>query len=252
MPVPEFRVIGITGIPVVKPGVDLSAMLVKAAAAQGTPLLPGDVLVVTSKIVSKAEGRLVSLKTVKPSPFAEQIAARWQKDARLVELVLRESTRVIRMDHGVIITETREGFVCANAGIDQSNIEGDDVAALLPENSDRSALHIRQAVAKAIGGDLAVLISDTFGRPWRVGFTNVAIGVSGMKPLNDYRGMQDAAGYTLKVSVISIADELCSATEPVMGKVDKVPAAIIRGYAYPKGEGATPEQLRDPASDMFR
>ncbi len=253
MPVPEYRVIGITGIPIVKPGDDLAAQMVNAAKAQGTPLQSGDVLVVTQKIVSKAENRLVSLKTVTPSPFAVEVASQWPgKDARLVELVLRESKRIVRMDHGVVITETKHGFVCANSGIDQSNIEGDEVVALLPEDSDKSAARIRAEILRTTGADLAVVISDTFGRPWRVGYTNVAIGLSGMNPLADYRGQVDHAGFELKVTVLAIADELCSATEPVMGKVDKVPAAIVRGYAYQPGEYGIATSLREASQDMFR
>ena len=213
--VPEMRIIGITGLPEIQPGDDLPGQLVDAARNQGTPIESGDILVVTQKIVSKAEGRLVPLAGVEPSAFAVSIAERYDKDPRLVELVLRESTRIVRMDQGVIITETLHGYVCANV-------------------------------------DVAVIVSDTFGRPWREGCTNVAIGVAGMEPLADYRGQRDPAGMELKVSVLATADELASATELVMGKLDRVPAAVVRGYAYTPGETGVGPLLRSPERDLFR
>lgn len=252
MTVPEMRIIGITGMPEVQPGDDLPGQLVDAARNQETPIESGDILVVTQKIVSKAEGRLVPLAGVEPSAFAVSIAERYDKDPRLVELVLRESTRIVRMDQGVIITETLHGYVCANAGIDESNLSGKHLAALLPKDPDASARGIRDAVRKMANVDVAVIVSDTFGRPWREGCTNVAIGVAGMEPLADYRGQRDPAGMELKVSVLATADELASATELVMGKLDRVPAAVVRGYAYTPGETGVGPLLRSPERDLFR
>ena len=252
MTAPEVRIIGVTGLPEIRPGNDLARMLVEAAETQGTPVQPADVLVVTQKVVSKAEGRLVKLSEVTPSDFAQSIADLYKKDARLVELVLRESKRIVRMDQGVIITETRDGFICANAGIDLSNVEEQDTAALLPEDSDRSAAGIRASVLDMTGAETAVIISDTFGRPWREGCTNVAVGVSGMLPLVDYRGQKDPAGLIMHASVLAVADELASAAEPVMGKLDRIPAAIIRGYRYPQGEGKSGALVRAPDQDLFR
>jgi len=251
-PPPEYRVIGITGIPEVYPGDDLVKTLVEASAEQGTPLEQGDLLVVTQKVVSKAEGRLIVLDSVTPSEFACKVAKEHQKDARLVELVLRESRRIVRMDRGVIITETREGFICANAGIDTSNLEGQGSVALLPESSDRSAQGIRDGVRRLTGATVPVIISDTFGRPWRHGCTNVAIGIAGMPALIDYRGQRDPSGFLFRASVLAVADELASATEPIMGKVDRIPAAIVRGYVYPKGKGSSASLVRDAEQDLFR
>ncbi|MEE9286371.1 MAG: coenzyme F420-0:L-glutamate ligase [Dehalococcoidia bacterium] len=226
--------------------------MIDSARAQGTPIESGDVLVVTQKIVSKAEGRLVVLAEVEPSAFARSIAQQYDKDARLVELVLRESRRIVRMDQGVIITETWRGYVCANAGIDASNVAGEGMVALLPEDPDASARRIRDAVRQRAGATVAVIISDTFGRPWREGCTNVAVGVAGMLPLADYRGQRDPAGLVIRVSVLATADELASATEPVMGKLDRVPVALVRGFAYTPGETGSAPLLRPPEHDLFR
>ncbi len=252
MSIPELRIIGVTGLPEFRPGDDIAPMLAEAARAQGTPITSGDVLVVTQKIVSKAQGRLVRLATVEPSEFARSIAAQHGKDPRLVELVLRESRRIVRMDQGVLLTETKHGFVCANAGIDASNMDGEGVVALLPDDPDAAARAIRDGVRRHAGADVAVIISDTFGRPWREGCTNVAIGVAGMEPLMDYRGQQDPMGLVMRVSVLAVADELASATEPVMGKLDRIPAAIVRGYRYAKGEGNAQALVRPPERDLFR
>ncbi len=250
--VPEMRVIGVTGLPEFHPGDDVAAMLAQAARAQGTPIEAGDIVVVTQKIVSKALGRLVRLADIEPSPFARSLSAQYEKDPRLVELILRESKRIVRMDQGVILTETRHGFVCANAGIDASNMGGEGVVALLPEDSDAAARTIRDGLRAKTGAEVAVIVSDTFGRPWREGCTNVAIGVAGMEPLVDYRGQQDPMGVIMRVSVLAVADELASATEPIMGKLDRVPAAIVRGYRYAKGEAGAKALVRLPERDLFR
>lgn len=252
MNIPELRVLGIPGIPIVTPGADLAALIHQAAAAAGLAFETGDILVVTQKIVSKAEGCMVSLRTITPSPFAEAYARQWQKDARSVEVVLRQSRRIVKMDRGVIIAETHHGFVCANAGVDQSNIEGEEVVAVLPADPDASAQALRAGLKARTGTDLAVIISDTFGRPWRAGLVNVAIGLAGIEAIKDYTGMQDAQGYELRVTALAVADELAATAELVMNKLDNVPVALIRGYDYPRGEGSLARLMREPASDLFR
>lgn len=252
MDYPRLHIIGIAGIAEVRPGDNLALLITQAAQAQGTPLQNGDVVVVTQKIVSKAEGRLVDLAKVEPSPFAFQIAQQWGKDPRHVEVVLRESRRIVRMDHGVIICETHHGFICANAGVDASNIPGEGVVSLLPRDPDASARRIRQGILERIGVTVAVIISDTFGRPWREGTTNVAIGVAGLNPLVDYRGQKDPYGKELRVSIAAVADEMAGAADLVMNKTAKVPAAIVRGYPYEPLPGSAQALLRNPAQDMFR
>jgi coenzyme F420-0:L-glutamate ligase/coenzyme F420-1:gamma-L-glutamate ligase len=248
----SVTITGIEGIPEVKAGDNLAEMIVGSARDQGYPIQAGDVLVVTQKIVSKAEGRFVDLNEITPSPLAVELATNWEKDARHVEVVLRESRRVVRMDHGVIICETRHGFVCANAGVDASNVPGNDRVLLLPVDPDESAAGIRKGIMAATGADVAVIISDTFGRPWRTGYTEVAIGVAGMLPIIDYVGLQDAQGRELKATWICVADELASCAELVTGKINQVPASLIRGYDYPRGEGNAREMVRQAEKDMFR
>ena len=242
---------GLKGIPEVRPGDDVGGLIV-AAARSGPGLEDGDVIVVTQKIVSKAEGRVVSLSGVDPSPEAERLAAETEKDPRLVELILRESVRIVRQRGPVLITETRHGFVCANAGIDASNVGTEGVVGLLPEDPDRSARTIRETIASVEGVDVAVIVSDTFGRPWREGHTNVAIGVAGMSPFVDYVGRRDSFGYELRVSTLAVADELAGAAELVQNKLDGVPVAIVRGYEYVRGEGSAHELVRDAERDLFR
>lgn len=236
-------------MPEVVTGDDLPAALLRAA---GDDLRAGDVLVVTHKVISKAEGRLVDLATVEPSPFALDFADRNGKDARQVEVVLGESKRIVRMVGGLIIAETRHGFVCANAGVDASNVPGDDTVCLLPEDPDDSARRIREAVRGRLGFDVAVIVTDSFGRPWRSGITNVAVGVAGISPLTDYRGGKDPHGYDLEASVLAVADELAAASELVMNKVDAVPAAIVRGYPFEPAEGSAKDLVMPPERDLFR
>lgn len=247
----RYEVIGIEGIPEVRPGNDLAALIVEAAIRQATPLTSGDLLVVGQKIVSKAEGRLLRLSAITPSAVAQTMAVGLGRDPRLVEIILRESRRVVRMDRGVLITETHHGWVCANAGVDQSNVDVDTVA-LLPEDCDRSARDLRDAIRLRIRVAVAVLIADTFGRPWREGLTNVAVGLSGFVPLRSYLGELDAVGRPLQATIIAIADELAGAAEPVMGKLDRVPAAIVRGLTLAPGEEGSKSLVRDPARDLFR
>jgi len=242
---------GIEGIPELQPGDDLPRLILDAASKQGVAFADGDVLVVTQKAVSKVEGRFVDLEDVEPSPLALELAANWEKDPRHVEVVLRESKRIVRMDHGVIICETRHGLVCANAGVDASNVPGGRLI-LLPIDPDASAQRIREGVRAGSGAGVAVIISDTFGRPWRTGYTEVAIGVAGMLPILDYVGQVDTAGRELRATWICIADELASAAELVTGKVNQVPVALIRGYAVPKGDGSAREMVRQAERDMFR
>ena len=252
----EIRVIGLRGLPDITPALDLASEITKAVKAEGLTLGAddglADILVVTQKVISKSEGRLVDLQTVTPSPFAEQFARRYEKDPRVVEVVLRESRRIVKMDHGTIISETHHGFVCANAGVDESNLEDDQTVALLPVDADRSARQLRTAIGKRVAIEPAIIISDTFGRPWRDGLVNVAIGVAGLAPLTDYRDLPDTGGRIMKMTALAIADELASAAELVMGKLDRVPVALIRGYSHTPSEGAARELIRPPEKDMFR
>lgn len=252
MEAPELRVIGLAGLPEVRPGDDISALILEAAERQGIRLRrTGDVVVVTQKIVSKAEGRVVALADVAPGPEAAMLAQETEKDPRVVELILRESRRIVRQAGPVLITETRHGFVCANAGVDASNV-GQGLVALLPEDPDRSAAEIRAGLRERTGLEVAVVISDTFGRPWREGHTNVAVGIAGMEAFADYVGQVDPYGYELRVSVLAVADELAGAAELVMGKLSGVPAAIVRGYEYPKGPGTARDMIRPAERDLFR
>jgi coenzyme F420-0:L-glutamate ligase/coenzyme F420-1:gamma-L-glutamate ligase len=247
----EVRILPVHGIPEARPGDSVAALVLAGMAASGLTGEPGDVLVLTQKLVSKAEGRLVALETVEPSPLARAYAARWDRDPRQVELVLRESVRIVRMDRGLIIAETHHGFVCANAGVDLSNVPP-GYAALLPLDPDASAATIRRELAVRAGWEPAVIVSDTFGRAWRNGIVNVAIGVAGMRPLEDYRGRYDPYGNELRVTVIAVADELAAAAELVMGKVEGCPAAIVRGFRYEAGEGSGRELLMPAERDLFR
>jgi coenzyme F420-0:L-glutamate ligase/coenzyme F420-1:gamma-L-glutamate ligase len=242
-----LEVLPVEGIPEVRPGDDLAGLVARAAGTRS-----GDVVVVTHKIVSKVEGRLVDLRTVEPSELAKGFAARYGKDARQIEVVLRESRRVVRMDRGLIISETHHGFVCANAGVDASNVPGDDLVCLLPVDPDASAAWLREALAAQAGSDLAVIISDSFGRAWREGITNVAIGVAGMEPLADYRGQMDPHGFPLAASILATADELAAAAELVMGKVAGIPVAVVRGYPYEQAAGTGRTLIMPPERDLFR
>lgn len=248
---PRYEVIGIVGLPEISRGDDLGRLIVEGARAQATPLQDGDLLVVTQKVVSKAEGRVVRLADVTPSAAALAMARELGRDPRLVELILRESRRVVRMDKGVLIVETRHGWVCANGGVDQSNVDLDS-ASLLPEDPDGSAQRLRERIQELTGIDIPVIVSDTFGRPWREGLTNVAIGVAGLRPIQSYLGVRDPAGHTLQATLLAIADELAGATEPVMGKLSRVPAALIRGLGFERGEETSKALLRDPSRDLFR
>lgn len=247
-----IQIIPVRGIGDVRPGDDLASLILGALEGAAQPLEDGDVLVVTQKVVSKAEGRLVDPSTVEPSHMARMVAAQGAKDAHHYEVVLRETRRIVRMDRGVLICETHHGLVCANAGVDESNVAGGRMLTLLPEDPDASAERLRRAARERAGVDIAVIISDTFGRPWREGQVNVAIGVAGMAPLADYAGQPDAYGYTLRATNIAVADEIAAAAELVMGKTDQVPAAIVRGYSYIRAEGSAAQLVRAPERDLFR
>jgi len=247
----SIHIIGVPGMPEVSTGDDVATLIREAARSADLNLLDHDVLVIAQKIVSKAEGRVVQLDSVEPSARAREWAEAWDKDARVVEVVLRESKRILRMERGILISETEHGFVCANAGVDTSNV-AEGTVTLLPKNPDESAGHIRAALQKHFGVALAVIVSDTFGRPWREGLVNVALGVSGIAPLVDYRGEKDSYGHQLKVTVMAIADELASAAELVMRKSAGIPVAIIRGFDYESSEGSSGALIRTRALDLFR
>ena len=250
----SIKIIGIKGLPIVKEGNNLAELLCKAAEKQGTPIQDGDIIVITHVIVSRAEGRILNLDKIKPSEFAKKIAEPYEKDPALVEIVLREAVNIVRMGDGKLITETKQGFVCANSGVDKSNVPGERVVALLPENPDISAQKIREDIRNLTGCDVAVIISDTHGRPLREGEINIAIGVAGLKPIRDRRNEKDLFGYVLRVKQTAIADELASAAELVIGQADEgIPVAIIRGYNYPKSEDAkATELIRPKEKDLFR
>ncbi|PVX26128.1 MAG: coenzyme F420-0:L-glutamate ligase [Candidatus Bathyarchaeum sp.] len=249
----KVEVFPITGLPIIQEGDDLALLICQAAEKQGTPIQEGDVIVITHVVVARAEGNVVDLETVTPSEFAKSVAERNNKDSRLVEVVLRESKNIVRMRNGKLITETKHGLVCANSGIDQSNVPGNTVVALLPEDSDLSARRIRQNVLKSSGKDVAVIVSDTHGRPLRHGEINIALGTSGFEPLRDRRGEKDLFGYTIRIKRTAIADELASAAELVIGQTNEgIPVALIRGYSYPKSETSkATKMVRSPEEDLF-
>ena len=244
----SVELLSVTGLPEVAPGDDLAVLI-----AGAIDLVDGDIVVVTSKIVSKAEGRVVDLVDVTPSPFADDWASRWEKDPRVVEVVLAESRRIVRQIGPVLITETRHGLVCANSGVDQSSSGAHDRVVVLPEDPDASARGIRKGLRAAAGVDVAVIVSDTFGRPWREGQTDVAIGIAGMHPLRSYIGEVDPHGHEFRVQELCVADELASAAELVKGNTSRVPVAVVRGFEHKVDEQATMSLVvRDAERDLFR
>jgi len=247
----QVSIVPVGGLPEVEPGADLAGLLL--AALERLRLTPGetDVVVVTQKVVSKAEGRVVRLDTVTPGSEANRLAGVTGFEPRHVEVILGESVRIVRVAPRVLISETRQGFVCANAGVDRSNTGGVDQAVLLPVDPDASAAALRQRLAQATGVAVGVVISDSFGRAWREGQVNVAIGAAGIACLTDYRGARDEDGYQLQGTVLATADELAAAAELVMRKLDRVPAAVVRGLDV-RGEGDARVLRRDPALDLFR
>lgn len=249
-PPSEIRMVPLQGIPLVRPGDDLSALIVVAARHADVSLSNG-VLVVCQKTVSKAEGRIVDLATIEPSEEARRIAEEDHRDPRHVEVILRESVRIVKHGRGILICETHHGFVCANAGVDLSNAPCSDHAVLLPRDPDASARRLRQALVARRGGPLGVIVSDTFGRPWREGLVDVALGCAGFAPIDDLRGQPDLVGRTLEVTATATADQLAAAAGLLMVKDAGIPAVWIDGLNL-RGDGAASELLRDPSHDLFR
>jgi len=246
-----IEIFPVTGMKEVGIGYDVGQLIVEACRKNGIAIKNRDVVVVTHKIISKAEGRVLELSTVTPSSFARKAGLHIGKDPRQVEVILTESRRLVKMVRGLIIAETAHGFVCANAGVDQSNVDMGKIV-LLPKKPDESAKKIRDRIRESFRAEVAVIVSDTFGRPWREGQVDVAIGLSGIEPFNDYRGKTDQYGYNLKATVICVADELASAAELCMNKLDQVPVAIIRGYPFVQGEVSAKQLARKPSRDLFR
>ena len=251
----SIRILALEGIPEIREGDDLGVFIGNAIQRTpgALPLTAHDVLVVTQKIVSKAEGAVVDLTTIVPRPEAVEFAERFDRDPRQIEVVLREARRVVRMANGVLITETAHGFVCANGGIDASNVgpASGSVVTLLPVDPDRSAAAIRAAVRARFGIDAPVVVSDSFGRPWRSGIVDVAIGVSGLVPLEDLRGSPDADGRIMRSTVRAVADEIASAAELALGKSAGRPVALVRGAAFTRGEATIAEALIPRENDLF-
>jgi coenzyme F420-0:L-glutamate ligase/coenzyme F420-1:gamma-L-glutamate ligase len=248
----SISIIPIPGIPQIHPGDDLAKILLDAIDKAEVGIQNGDVLVICQKVVSKAEGAVIDLKTIEASPFSQQIASLWEKDPRMVEVVLRESSRIVRMKNGVIITETKHGWVCANSGVDASNSYGDDIVIVLPQDPDASARRIREAIKEQRHATVAVIITDTFGRPWRDGLVEFALGVAGIDPLLDLRGQRDLQGRELHHTVVAVADELAAAAGLVMEKGAAVPVVLIRGYRYAPVESDSKKLIRPAEADLFR
>ena len=254
----RLTAVALPPLPEVRPGDDLGKLVAEAwrkLMAEDATLAPqpGDVVVVTQKVVSKAEGRIVRLAEVEPRPAAVEWARRWDRDPRQVEVVLRESAAIVRQEHGIIISRTRHGFVCANAGVDASNVGAADVVTLLPEDPDRSALGLRHGLLEELGVDVGVVVSDSFGRPWRLGITDVALGVSGFAPLADLRGETDTEGREMKATVVAVADQLASTAELTSGKTSRRPVVLIRGVELPRGPGSVADDVVMPTEqDLFR
>ncbi|MGQ9551266.1 MAG: coenzyme F420-0:L-glutamate ligase [Candidatus Bathycorpusculaceae bacterium] len=249
-----IRIIPVKGLPIVKEGDNIAKLVFAATERQKTPIKERDILIVTHVVVSKAEGNVVNLKEVSPSKFAKEIAKKTGKDPALVEVILQESRSIVRIGDGNLITETKHGFVCANAGVDKSNVGGERNVVLLPKNPDASAEKIRREIKRLTGCEVAVIVSDTHGRPLRTGEINVAIGVAGIKPIRDRRGEKDLFGYVLRIKQTAVADELASAAELVIGQADEgIPVAIIRGYNYQESQNAKATDLiRPKEKDLFR
>lgn len=248
----ELRIIPVPLRDEIRPGDSILEKLLAALKHRRLALRRGDILVIKHKIISKAEGQLIELDTIRPSEASRAWARRHKLDARVTELALRESCRVVRQRRGVLITETHHGLVCANSGVDVSNVDGGRHALLLPDDPDRSAARLHLALKKKLKLSIPVIISDSFGRPWREGLTEVAIGVAGMRPLQDYRGRRDPHGYPLRVSVDAVADELACSAGLVCGKLARTPVCIIRGFGYQPGPGSGRELVRPAKNDLFR
>jgi len=251
-PAQELRIIPFQFENEIQPGDSLVREVFSALRRTKIAFRPGDILVVKHKIVSKIEGQIVDLARIKPSRSSEKWAQKYGLDARVIELALTQSRRTVRRKRGVLITETQHGFVCANSGVDVSNVDGGRHALLLPDDPDRSAARLHRELKKHLNLSIPVIITDTFGRPWREGLTEVAIGIAGMKALRDYRGCRDPHGYPLRASVEAVADQVACAAGLVCGKLNRVPACIIRGFAYEPGRGTARDLIRPAATDLFR
>jgi len=248
----EVQLIGIPVVEEISPGDSIAEKILHSMRKRRLRFHDGDILAVKHKIVSKAEGQMIDLATIQPSKDSIAWATKFNLDARVVQLALRESRSIIRQKNGALITETHHGFLCANSGIDVSNVDGGRHAVLLPKDPDRSAQKIRREIKKRTGFLLAVIVTDSFGRPWREGLVDFAIGIAGIKPLRDDRGNRDPHGYQLHASVEAVADELAAAAGLVCGKLNRTPACIIRGYAYDSGTGRARDLLRPASRDLFR
>ncbi len=249
---PDIQLTAIRGIPEVRPGDDVGWLIARAAETMNYELADGDIVVVAQKIISKAEGRLVNLESITPSEFAQEIGSKQNRDPRLIEVVLNESAKIVRMDSHVLITETKHGFVCANSGVDRSNVVGKDWVSLLPVAPDDSALLLKTRLAELLKINVAIIVTDTFGRAWREGLTNVAIGIAGMKPLKDFRGQHDDHGKELSATVLAVGDEIAAATGLLMRKASRIPVVVVRGYYFEHKEGSATELLREKERDLFR
>jgi coenzyme F420-0:L-glutamate ligase / coenzyme F420-1:gamma-L-glutamate ligase len=250
--IPEIRIIGVPGLPEIRPGDRIPVLLQARLQALRLKLEPGDICLITQKIISKAEGAVVDLQAVTPSLFALDFASQTKKDPRLIEVVLRQSRRIVRMDRDILICETKHGWICANAGVDQSNVPGENFVTVLPADPDGSARRLCRDLSDLFRFHLPVILTDTFGRPWREGLTNVAIGSAGLEPLLDWRGKKDPFGYELQKTLVAVADELAAAAELVMSKTEGIPVAVVRGYAYQPSEEGSQKLIRPAAKDMFR
>ena len=246
-----LQIIGIKHIPLIDSDEDLFQIILDAFSKNGIKLVSGDIIVITSKVVSKAEGRVINLNDFTPSASEKSLANQLNKDPKLLSAILSETKKIIKIKNDIMICETSHGFICANAGVDQSNVPKGFVS-LLPVNPDNSAEKIRVKFLDKLNVNVAVIITDTFGRPWRNGFVNVAIGVSGLNPILSYRGQIDSYGYNLRVTDLAISDELASAAELVMGKVDNIPVALIRNYSFQPDHGGAHKLVRDASTDIFR
>src|SRR5256885_13125820 len=247
----DLRIIPIPLDDEIKSGDSVTDKILDGMKGQNLALIPGDIFVVKHKIVSKAESQIVDLAKIRPSAASRAWARRFKLDARVTELAMSQSRRVVRRKRGVLITETAHGLICANSGVDVSNLDGGRHALLLPKDPDRSAAEVHRELKKRLHLSIPVIISDSFGRPWREGLTEVAIGVAGMKPLEDYRGRRDPRGYKLRASVDAVADELACAAGLVCGKLARTPASIIRGFKYRAGSGSASELIRPATNDLF-
>jgi coenzyme F420-0:L-glutamate ligase/coenzyme F420-1:gamma-L-glutamate ligase len=248
----ELQVIPIPFPDEIRAGDSIAEKLLVTLKLGRIKLRLGDILVIKHKIISKAEGQFVALDSIRPSAESRKWARKYRLDARVIELALSESKRIVRRRNGVLITETEHGFVCANSGVDVSNVDGGKHALLLPQDPDRSAVRVHRALKKHYKLHIPVIITDTFGRPWREGLTEVAIGVAGMKAIHDFRGLSDPRGYPLRVSLEAVADELACAAGLVCGKLDRTPACIIRGFRYQPARGTVQDLIRPAATDLFR